>query len=229
MKLENIKFRQTKDKIMKSKFLIPMILSTGILLNVTAINACAYADGTYTGSAEGYQDTITVEVVVTDGNIETITIVEANDDEPFITNAEGVIDSIISSQSTDVDVVSGATYSSKGIIKAVANALKNAEDVEVTEETTIETTLETTEEETSKTDETTAVSDSDVTTESESTDQTSATTNAGDSNNSSSSKNNTTVYEETSLATGDKNVLGIAAMGIFSAMCAFAAKRRKNK
>ena len=40
--------------------------------------------------------------------------------------ALAVIDSVINSQSLDVDTVYGATYSSAGIINAVKNALENA-------------------------------------------------------------------------------------------------------
>ena len=44
------------------------------------------------------------------------------------TKKKGVIDRIIASQSVDVDTVSGATFSSKGILAAVKNALTGQED-----------------------------------------------------------------------------------------------------
>lgn len=43
--------------------------------------------------------------------------------DSFFQRAKGVIDEMLTAQSTDVDVVSGATYSSNGIIGAVKNAL----------------------------------------------------------------------------------------------------------
>ena len=46
----------------------------------------------------------------------------------FSTVPNGVIDRIIQSQNLDVDVVSGATYSSRGIISAVKNALTGEKD-----------------------------------------------------------------------------------------------------
>ena len=46
----------------------------------------------------------------------------------FFNRAKAVIDRIIEKQSLDVDVVSGATYSSNGIISAVKNALTGEED-----------------------------------------------------------------------------------------------------
>jgi len=84
-----------------------------------------YKDGTYTGTARGYRGDIEVKVVVKNGNITSITIESYKDDDQFFYKAKNtIISDIISSQSTDVNTVSGATYSSKGIINAVINALK---------------------------------------------------------------------------------------------------------
>lgn len=86
-------------------------------------------DGTYEGSAEGYGGTITVAVTVKDHKIVNIEILEASgEDAAFFGRAKGVIDSILKSQSTDVDLVSGATYSSRGIVNAVKNALTGQSD-----------------------------------------------------------------------------------------------------
>ena len=54
-------------------------------------------------------------------------IVEENDDETFFKRARTVAENMVKKQTVDVDVVSGATYSSKGIIGAVKEALKEAE------------------------------------------------------------------------------------------------------
>lgn len=85
-------------------------------------------DGTYTGSAMGYNDNITVSVTVAGGKIASIAVVSEDDDEPYFTNARAVISRILSSQTTNVDAVTGATYSSKGIMSAVAQALQKAVD-----------------------------------------------------------------------------------------------------
>ena len=85
-------------------------------------------DGEYEGSANGFGGRITVRVTVKDKAITAIDIVSApGETEPFFSRAKGVIDSILSSQSADVDTVSGATYSSRGIIAAVKNALYGTE------------------------------------------------------------------------------------------------------
>lgn len=80
-------------------------------------------DGVYKGSATGFRGTVTVAVTIMDKKIVSIDILSASDDETFFNRAKGVIDKIIASQTLDVDVVSGATYSSNGIIGAVKNAL----------------------------------------------------------------------------------------------------------
>lgn len=90
------------------------------------------ADGVYKGSATGFSGPVTVAVTIMDKKITSIDILSSTDDEAFFNRAKGVIDRIISSQSFDVDVVSGATYSSNGIIKAVKNALTGEKDKTVT-------------------------------------------------------------------------------------------------
>lgn len=80
-------------------------------------------DGTYEGSGTGFNGTIKVAVEIKDHTITAVHILSTQDDEAFFNRAKGVIDKIISGQSLDVDVVSGATYSSRGIISAVKNAL----------------------------------------------------------------------------------------------------------
>ena len=81
-------------------------------------------DGVYEGEGTGFAGKIKVAVTIEDGTITKIEILEVEaDDEAFFNRAKGVIDKIITSQQLDVDVVSGATYSSRGIIHAVKNAL----------------------------------------------------------------------------------------------------------
>jgi len=87
-----------------------------------------YKDGTYEGTGTGFRGAeTTVSIVVKNGKITDITTVSYGDDRPFYSRAfESVSEEIKSSQSTEVDSVSGATFSSNGIMEAVENALKNA-------------------------------------------------------------------------------------------------------
>ncbi len=93
----------------------------------TQVPADGYVDGTYTGSGTGFGGTITVQVTVSNHKIASINILDASSETAsYFANAQGVISRIISSQSPNVDAVSGATYSSNGIITAVQNALSQA-------------------------------------------------------------------------------------------------------
>lgn len=89
-------------------------------------DAGAYKDGVYYGSATGFAGPIKVKVVITDGKIASVEIVETSDGSSYISKASSITGKIVASQSTNVDTVSGATYSSVGIINAVRNALAQA-------------------------------------------------------------------------------------------------------
>lgn len=87
-----------------------------------------WKDGTYTGSSKGFGGTISVKVTVKDGKISAIDVTSASGETAsYFSKAKGIIPKMISGQTTNVDVASGATYSSNGIITAVRNALSKAE------------------------------------------------------------------------------------------------------
>lgn len=108
----------------------------------TATGSFELADGVYKGSATGFSGPVTVAVTIMDKKIISIDILSSTDDDAFFNRAKGVIDRIIASQSFDVDVVSGATYSSNGIIGAVKNALTGEKDNGVTGKSKQESTSE---------------------------------------------------------------------------------------
>jgi uncharacterized protein with FMN-binding domain/NAD-dependent dihydropyrimidine dehydrogenase PreA subunit len=92
--------------------------------NSSAAGLSALADGTYTGSGTGFRGETTVSVTVKNGVITSVTVTSYSDDEKYFSRAESqVISEIIASQTASVDAVSGATFSSNGIMEAVANAL----------------------------------------------------------------------------------------------------------
>lgn len=93
-------------------------------ISTTSLTQGKFNDGVYEGTGQGYRDEITVQVTVSNGNISSITIESHKDDEEFFDKAKNtIINEILSTQSTDVQTVSGATMTSNGIIDAVANAL----------------------------------------------------------------------------------------------------------
>lgn len=101
-----------------------------------------YKEGIYYGTAEGYSGDVSVAVVIQEKSIKAILITETSDDEAFFQRAMGVVKNVLKTQSMEVDTVSGATYSSKGILGAIQNALKQAE--KVTNGETIEEKADTT-------------------------------------------------------------------------------------
>ena len=98
-----------------------------------------YLDGIYTAEAIGFEGKITVQVTVAEDKITDITVLNAEDEEEYLSRAKQVIPAILEGQSPNVDAVSGATYSSTGILNAVKLALAKAA-VAPAEETTPEQT-----------------------------------------------------------------------------------------
>lgn len=93
----------------------------------TEVPEGGYKDGTYQGSGTGFGGTITVQVTVSGGKITVVDILSASGETgSYFASAQGVVSKVLSSQSPNVDAVSGATYSSNGIIQAVQNALSQA-------------------------------------------------------------------------------------------------------
>lgn len=87
-----------------------------------------YKDGTYSGSAQGFNGPVTVSVSISSDKITSVSVASSSDDEPFITDAKALCQKIVSANSADVSAVSGATYSSNGIKGAVKDALSKAEN-----------------------------------------------------------------------------------------------------
>jgi uncharacterized protein with FMN-binding domain len=102
-----------------------------------------YIDGTYTGTGRGFRGETSVTVTVENGNISEIVVDSTDDDYKYFVRAENsVISDILESQDTDVDVVSGATFSSDGIKEAVEDALEGAKANGSTESEYVENSSE---------------------------------------------------------------------------------------
>lgn len=84
-----------------------------------------YKDGTWIGEGNGFNGIVKVEVTIQEGKIQSINVLENVDDyEYFSVAEEGIIQEVLEQQTSEVDAVSGATFSSKGIKEAVSNALE---------------------------------------------------------------------------------------------------------
>jgi uncharacterized protein with FMN-binding domain len=89
----------------------------------------SFEDGTHTGTAEGHNGPLEVEVTVENGEITDVTVLEHSETEDLSDPAiEEVPAAIVENNSTDVDTVSGATVTSEAIMAAVENALGGGSD-----------------------------------------------------------------------------------------------------
>jgi uncharacterized protein with FMN-binding domain len=85
-------------------------------------------DGTFTGEGEGFNPGIVVEITISDNKITNIVVIEhdENKEEYYGVPVETIPQEIIDEQNPVVDVVSGATCTSIGIMEAVLDALSKS-------------------------------------------------------------------------------------------------------
>ena len=106
-------------------------LKAAAIASIAALAATAAsavpADGTYTGTAQGRNAPVKVEVTITSGKIASVKVVDQKEtkgiSDPALAKIPG---EIVAGQTTNVDLVSGATYTSKAVVEATAAALKSA-------------------------------------------------------------------------------------------------------
>lgn len=83
-----------------------------------------YADGVYVGSSRGYGGAVRVQVTMENGSITEVEILDASHEtKQFLRRAKRLLTTVVETQSWEVDAVSEATYTSRGILGAVQNAL----------------------------------------------------------------------------------------------------------
>lgn len=90
--------------------------------------AARYVSGSYEGSGQGFGGAVEVLVRVSENRIEEIEILShPQEDDAYFAVASGIVDSILETQTWEVDTISSATFSSTGIREAVREALAKAE------------------------------------------------------------------------------------------------------
>ena len=90
-------------------------------ISIETLDVTSIPDGDYSGECDVGYIYAKVDVSVSDGIIENIELIEHRNERGAA--GEGVIDEILAKQSVEVDAISGATNSSRVIMKAVENAL----------------------------------------------------------------------------------------------------------
>lgn len=117
--------RKGKQKMKKAVAVITLAATMSLSLVGCGSKAPEYVDGDYEGTAAGGMSDITVSVSVVDGKIAAVDMV-SHEETPGIADAafEQVPAAIVEKNSTEVDIVAGATGTSDGIMQAVENALE---------------------------------------------------------------------------------------------------------
>ena len=86
-----------------------------------------WIDGVYEGSGAGFGGDVVVSVTISGGKIASIEVTDSSTEDPaYFSQAVVLVDEMVKAQGTDVDTVSGATFSSGGLISAVDDALGKA-------------------------------------------------------------------------------------------------------
>lgn len=88
-------------------------------------NTGLYVDGTYEGEGDGLKGKIKVNVIIGSGRINAVEITESSDTSAYLMKAKSFIDTqVVSGQNTDnIELATGATFSSKGYLEAINDAL----------------------------------------------------------------------------------------------------------
>lgn len=86
-----------------------------------------WADGVYEGVGEGFGGEIALSLTVENGRIASVEVIRADGEDPaYFTEAGSLLGALVEGQSTEISAVSGATFSSRGILEAAEDALGKA-------------------------------------------------------------------------------------------------------
>ena len=91
------------------------------------IREAGYTPGIYEGTGQGYRGPIRVRLQISPAGIEDIVIISHKEGAyPGGAAMEELLEEVLETGSTDLDAVSGATFSSMGFLEAVEDALGQA-------------------------------------------------------------------------------------------------------
>ena len=95
-------------------------------IKISNLDLSSVKDGTYTGEYTSSPCAAKVKITVENHQIKNINLIEHQ--KGLGGKAETILDDVVKSQSLEVDTVSGATLSSKVILKSIENALVKGEN-----------------------------------------------------------------------------------------------------
>lgn len=111
---------------------VACLLALGCVTGCSNKESGTYTPGTYTGEGQGFGGTVKVTITTDADKITDVTI-EGENETPNIGGAalEQLANAIKEKQSSEIDVVAGATLTSNGVKEAVAKAIELAKGAEV--------------------------------------------------------------------------------------------------
>lgn len=116
-------FSETTKQV-KKETTVALTTPNATIQNVTENENATYKDGNFTGTAQGFNGEVQVSVEIKNGKIKSIKCAKTQDDKPYFSKASALMSQMVKKQSTNVDVVSGATYSSNGIYRSGKKCVK---------------------------------------------------------------------------------------------------------
>lgn len=127
---------------MKKRLISLFVALTMLLCLIPAAFAATFNAGTYTASANGMNGAVTVEVTFSDSAITDVKVTKQAETPAIASGAlEQIPADIVAHQTLAVDTVTGATITSKAILAAVEDCVKQAGADPDTLRTPVERTL----------------------------------------------------------------------------------------
>ena len=112
---------------MKKRIIAICLILTIVAVLGAGCRRSPWNDGEFRGEGQGHKSTINVNLTIARGKINAIVVTEQGDTPNYAQPAvDQIPQRIIQKQSTQVDVVTGSTRTSNGIIEAVNDALEKA-------------------------------------------------------------------------------------------------------
>jgi len=89
------------------------------------VREAGFEPGEFEGTGQGYRGPIEIRLLVSPAGIEDIAILSHSDSAiPGLAAMEELLEMVLETGSTDLDAISGATFSSRGFLEAVDDALE---------------------------------------------------------------------------------------------------------
>ena len=124
-----------EQKISRISTIVYVLAAASLIFVFTVCSELSSGDGTagvtVQASAQGYKGLITVEVTAANGKIKAAQLISSEDSDFTKPAIEDLIAQAVKNGGTaGLDTVSGATYSSEAVIKALNEAVEQAKDQE---------------------------------------------------------------------------------------------------